>query len=81
MEQFFNGQTLRHLDLGIIGTVETYITVRVHVPNSPVREMVNVKVGDDDLVWWNVARVVPYQPAPAVTPALSMSVAQVPIPA
>lgn len=69
--EFIVGQAVRHLDLdpSVVGVVESNLAIRVHVPNSPVREMLNVKVGDNDLVWWRLDRVAP---VPAVNIPLSV---------
>ena len=55
--EFIVGQAVLHLDLSVIGVVESSFPVRVHIPNSPVRELLNVKVGENDLVWWRLDRV------------------------
>lgn len=68
--EFVIGQTVRHLDLNIIGTVESNLAIRVHVPNSPVRELLNVKIGESDLVWWGLNRVAPVSDIPLTSPAL-----------
>lgn len=69
--EFVVGQSVRHLDLDpkIVGVVESSLAIRVHVPNSPVREMLNVKIGDNDLVWWRLDRVAPM---PVVNVSLSV---------
>lgn len=67
--EFVIGQAVRHLDLNIIGTVESNLAIRVHVSNSPARELINVKVGDSDLVWWGLNRVAPVSDIPLTSPA------------
>ena len=76
--EFIVGQAVRHLDLDprVVGIVESNLAIRVHLVNSPVREMLNVKVGDNDLVWWRLDRVAPVPvtniplTAPASDPAM-----------
>ena len=69
MESSFTaGQSVRHRDLNIIGIVESYIPIRVHVANSPVREMLNVTVGDTDNIWWDTAKIIPVDMPVAPTP-------------
>lgn len=62
------GQALRHLDLDITGIVESEVPIVTHFSNLR-RERVNVRVGEDDLVWWDVTRVaVVGKPSPTPAP-------------
>ena len=54
---FIKDQTLRHLDLNILGVVESEVPIGIHTP-SLRREMVNVRIGEFDNIWWDTSRVI-----------------------
>lgn len=58
---FTQGMQVRHLELDIVGVIESGVPVIVNHSNLR-RVMLNVKVGEFDGVWWDSAKLEPLQP-------------------